>query len=84
MLRGRETVRADRRLRTDEKRIRAQSAILNKSHTKPPLLLTITVFSVPMCFSSVQKTGLARASAQVLQKPARPKIRPRGSLIAHG
>src|SRR3990170_1422541 len=62
MLRGRETVRADRRLRTDEKRIRAQSAILNKSHTKPPLLLSITVFSVRMCFSSVQKTGLVRAA----------------------
>jgi hypothetical protein len=28
MLRGRKAVRADRRLRTDEKRIRAQSAIL--------------------------------------------------------
>jgi hypothetical protein len=31
MLRGREAVRADRRLRTDEKHIRAQSAILNKT-----------------------------------------------------
>jgi len=28
MLRGRETVRADRRLRADEKHVRAQSAIL--------------------------------------------------------
>jgi len=31
MLRGREAVRADRRLRTDEKRIRAQSTILYKT-----------------------------------------------------
>jgi hypothetical protein len=30
MLRGRKTVRADRRLRTDEKHIRAQSTILDK------------------------------------------------------
>jgi hypothetical protein len=29
MLRGRKTVRADRRLRTDKKRIRAQSTILD-------------------------------------------------------
>ena len=35
MLRGREAVRADRRLRTDEKAIRAQSAILYKSNLKP-------------------------------------------------
>jgi len=33
MLRGRETVRADRRLRTDEKHIRTQSAILDKTAT---------------------------------------------------
>jgi len=64
MLRGREAVRADRRLRTDEKHIRAQSTILYKSHPKPPLLLSITAFSVRMCFLSVQKTRLARASAQ--------------------
>jgi len=43
-LRGREAVRADRRLRTDEKHIRAKSAILYKCHPKPPLLLSITVF----------------------------------------
>jgi hypothetical protein len=61
MLRGRETVRADRRLRTDEKHIRTQSAILYN----PPalrLVLTITVFSVRMRFSSAQKTRLARAA----------------------
>jgi len=32
MLRGRETVRADRRLRADEKHIRTQSAILYKNN----------------------------------------------------
>ena len=35
MLRGREAVRADRRLRTDEKAIRAQSTILNKTPYRP-------------------------------------------------
>jgi len=33
MSRGRKAVRADRRLRTDEKAIRAQSAILNGNPT---------------------------------------------------
>jgi len=47
MLRGRKAVRADRRLRTDEKHIRAQSAILDKTSTLY-LLLAITVFSVRM------------------------------------
>ena len=42
-LRGRRPVHADRRLRTDEKHIRAQSAILDKSNPKPQLLLFITV-----------------------------------------
>jgi hypothetical protein len=49
-LRGRRPVRADRRLRTDEKHIRAQSAILYKCNPKP------------YRFSSVQKTRLARAA----------------------
>jgi len=40
-LRGRKTVRADRRLRTDEKHIRAQSTILYKSYPKSPLLLSL-------------------------------------------
>jgi len=42
-LRGRRPVRADRRLRTDEKHIRAQSVILDKSNPGPCLLLTVTV-----------------------------------------
>jgi len=58
-------VRADRRLRADEKHIRTQSAILYKSNPKPWLLLSITGFLVRMRFSSVPKTRLARASAQV-------------------
>jgi hypothetical protein len=45
MLRGRKAVRADRRLRTDEKHIRTQSAILYKT-LKSCLVLTITAFSV--------------------------------------
>jgi len=52
-LRGRRPVRADHRLRTDEKHIRAQSAILYKNHRKPPLFLFLTVFSKRMRFSSV-------------------------------
>jgi hypothetical protein len=43
-------------LRADEKHVRTQSAILYENNPKPLLLLTITVFSVRMCFSSVQKT----------------------------
>jgi len=60
-LRGRETVRADHRSGTDEKHIRAQSAISNKTPALS-LFLSITVFSVRMRFSSVQKTRLARAA----------------------
>ena len=62
MLRGRETVRADRRLRTDDKPVRAQSTIVYKIKPKPRLLLSITVFSIRMRFSSVWKTRLARAA----------------------
>jgi hypothetical protein len=61
-LSGRETVRADRRLGTDEKHIRAQSTILYKGKPKPYLFLFITVFSGRMRLSSVQKTRLARAA----------------------
>jgi hypothetical protein len=63
-LRGRRPVRADRRLRADEKHIRAQSAIMYENNPKPLSFLSITLFSERMCLSSVQKTGLARASAQ--------------------
>jgi hypothetical protein len=61
MLRGREPVRADHRLGTDEKHIRAQSAILGKTPALG-LVLTITVFFVRMRFSSARKTRLARAA----------------------
>jgi hypothetical protein len=63
MLRGRKTVRADRRLRADEKHIRTQSAILDKTPT-PCLVLTITVFSGRMFFFRPENTVGAR-SAQV-------------------
>ena len=56
-LRGRRPVRADHRLGTDEKHIRAQSAIADKTPALS-LLLFKTVFSA-------RKTRLARASAQV-------------------
>jgi hypothetical protein len=61
ILRGREAVRADRRLRTDEKHIRAQSTISDKT-------TTLSFFCYPeLCFLdgwflSVQKTQLARAA----------------------
>jgi len=71
MLRGRGAVRADRRLRTDEKHIRTQSTILDKTNPKPWLLLSITVFLERMRFSSVPKTRLARASAQWLLRQYR-------------
>jgi len=41
-LRGRKTVRADRRLRTDEKCIRAQATILDKTPT-PCLVFTLAL-----------------------------------------
>jgi len=77
----------------------AQSAILDENKSNQPLLLSITAFSVRMCFSSVQKTWLARASAQwpradiggrrripqaVALELARTAARPRGSPIVHG
>jgi len=45
-LRGREAVRADRRLRADEKHILTQSAILDKGKLKVSLLLSIAMFLV--------------------------------------
>src|SRR5471030_809168 len=57
---GREPVRADHRLRTDDEPIRTQSAILYKSLT-PPVLLSITMFMVRMVFIRT-KTWLARAT----------------------
>jgi hypothetical protein len=70
LLRGRKTVRADRRLRTDDEPIRTQSAILYKNNPKPFLLLTITVFLVRMVFIRTKNTVGAR-SAQVLWWHAR-------------
>jgi hypothetical protein len=67
-LRGRKTVRADHRWRADEKHIRAPSAILYKSHPEAPLLLSGTVFSERIRFSSAQKTRLARAARNGLQR----------------
>ena len=49
MLRGQEAVRADHRLRTDEKAIRAQSTISYKT-AAPSSLLTITAFSAWIYF----------------------------------
>jgi hypothetical protein len=69
-LRERETVRADRRLRTDEKRIRARSAILDETDTLC-LRLTITLFSVRMRFLSVRKTRLARVARKSTRRMRR-------------
>jgi len=65
-LRGRRPVRADPRLRTDEKHIRAQSRISEKSQLKPQVLLSITAFSVRMLFIRTQNVVGAR-SAQVFR-----------------
>jgi hypothetical protein len=67
VLRGRKAVRADRRLRTDEKTIRAQSAISYKNST-PSLFLTVTGFSVRMPFIRTENPVGAR-SAQVRSWP---------------
>jgi len=63
MLRGREAVRADPRLRTDEKAIHAQSRILNNP-PEPFLLLIETAISVRMPFIRAEIAVGAR-SAQV-------------------
>jgi len=60
-LRGRKTVRADRRLGADEKHIRAQSAILGKTPTLRSVL-TITVFLVRMVFIRTKNTVGARSA----------------------
>jgi hypothetical protein len=76
ILRERKTVRADPRLRTDEKPVRAQSTISYKNKPKPSLFLPITAFSVRMRFSSVLKTWLARAarnSFRGLQRYFKPR-----------
>ena len=65
MLRGRKTVRADHRLRTDDESIRTQSAILYKSNPRLLLLLSITVILVRMVSIRTKITVGAR-SAQVL------------------
>jgi len=67
VLRGREAVRADHRLRTDDEPIRTQSAILYKSKPKPLSLLFITVHLVRMAFIRTKCTVGAR-SAQWLLK----------------
>jgi hypothetical protein len=63
VLRGREAVRADHRLRTDEKAIRAQSVILYKT-PESYLLLIKTAFPVRMPFIRAGNAVGAR-SAQV-------------------
>src|SRR3990172_12238264 len=62
LLRGRETVRADRRMRTDEK----PSVRIRRSCIKSPppsLFLSITVFSVRMLFIRTENTVGARERA---------------------
>jgi len=61
MLRGREAVRADRRLRTDEKHIRTQSAILDN----PPAVLVLIhnrVFCTDALFIRAKDTVGARSA----------------------
>jgi len=68
-LRGRRPVRADPRLRTDEKHIRAQSRISDKGKPKLSLLLFITAFSVRMVFIRTENMVDAR-SAQGMRQNA--------------
>jgi hypothetical protein len=77
MLRGRETVRADRRLHTDKNRIRAQSTILDKSNPKPFLPLSETVILVRMVFIRTKITVGARERAMTalgIRRYLRPRI----------
>jgi hypothetical protein len=69
MLRGRKEVRADRRLRTDEKRIRAQSAILYETPALS-LLLSITAFCGRMFFPSTKRGWRAQRASQLPACPA--------------
>jgi hypothetical protein len=62
MLRGREAVRADRRLRTNETAIRTQSAISIET-PKPFLLLIKTSFSARTPFVRAEN-GVGARSAQ--------------------
>ena len=97
-LRGRRPVRADHRLPADEKHIRAQSAILDKSKIEAARAFINNRVFVRMCFSSVRKHGW-RAERAMLALPrrrtpedtsscsvrlARPAARPHGSPITHG
>jgi len=66
ILRGREAVRADRRLRTDDEPIRTQSAILYKNSLKPFLFLTVTAFLVRMFSIRTKNTVGARERASPL------------------
>jgi hypothetical protein len=68
MLRGRKSVRADRRLRTDDEPIRTQSAILDKNNPTLVLFFSITVFPVRIVFIRTRNTVGAR-SAQGLSSP---------------
>jgi hypothetical protein len=62
-LRGRRPVRADRRLRADEKHIRTQSAILYKSNSKPVLFLIHNrVFCADALFIRAENTVGARSA----------------------
>jgi len=65
LLRGREAVRADRRLRADEKHIRTQSAILYKNNPQAVVAFNRNrVFGTDMLFIRTKNTVGAR-SAQV-------------------
>jgi hypothetical protein len=72
LLRGRRPVRADHRLRTDEKHIRAPSAIWYK--TNPQAVLVFNHNRVFLCgwFLSAQKNTVGARSAQVFSTHATP------------
>jgi len=61
-LRRRKAARADRRLRTDEKHIRAQSTISDKSNPKPLLAFSGTVFLGRMVSIRPKNTVGARSA----------------------
>jgi len=61
-LRGRRPVRADRRLRTDENHIRAQSAILGKIPAQSLVFIQNRVFDTDALFIRIKNTVGARSA----------------------
>jgi len=65
-LRGRRTVRADRRSRTDDETVRTQSAILDKSCKNAFAFINNRVFGADTLFIHAKDTVRARSAQSAL------------------